>query len=65
MKVYLLVLRHGVGEKPLRHIEGGGGQIPSLPHRYLAMRDRMSHQASPVVPSERPGWVLEGSPEGS
>ena len=63
MKVSLLVLRHGVGEQPLRHIEGDGGQIPNLPYRYLARRGRMSHQASPVVRPEHTGCVPEGSPE--
>src|ERR1700753_2950337 len=64
MKVVLLVLRHGVGEKPLRRIEGDGGQVPSLPHRYLARSGRMSHQASLVVGPERVGRVLDGSHEG-
>ena len=64
MKVSRLVLRHGAGEKPLRRIEEGGRQTSGLPYRFLAMRDRRSHRASPVARPGHAGCVLEGSAEG-
>ena len=65
MKVFRLVLRHGAGERPLRHIERDGAQIPTFLYEYLVRHGRMSHQVSLAVRLQRAECVLEDTAEDS